>query len=368
MIHKSLINKKIYSTSLALSLVFVLMLCLCFTLTACSPLSDPEEEKGELKPIIKTNFIMGSLVKITIFDEVVDDHLFTQVFDRIQEIEDKMTINKNSDRGEIIKLNNHAGKDFVELSSETFYILEKGKHYGEITQGKFDITIGPIVKLWNIDTEKVGLPNPKDIQQKLPLVDFNKLELDQTKLKAKLLDPGMMVDLGAIAKGYAADEAARILIDAGVKHAIINLGGNILTVGKKPDGSFFRLGLQDPDKSRNENMAVVKLNNQSLVSSGTYEKFFIVNGEKYHHLIDPDTGYPTKNGLISVSIITEKSIDADALSTSIFLLGLEQGMNLVEKLNGVEAIFVTDDKKVYPSSGINEDNFELTNESYQLQE
>ena len=334
-------------------------------ISACSPLSIRESK--EIKPVTKTNFIMGSLVKITVYDEDIDESVFNRVFNRIQEIENKMTINKVTPQGEIIRLNNSAGHDFVELSGETFFILEKGKYYGEITQGKFDITIGPIVKLWNIDTENAAIPDGEEIIQKLPLVDYRKLELDQEQKKAKLSEEGMMVDLGAIAKGYAADEAAKILIDAGIKHAIINLGGNILTIGSKPDGSLFRLGLQDPFQERNINMAVVRLNNQSLVSSGTYEKFFEANGKKYHHIIDPKTGYPVENELVSVSIITEKSIDADALSTSVFLLGLEKGMDFVEKLPNTEAVFVTSAKKVFVSSGINKDIFELVNEDYQLE-
>lgn len=360
MIFRILKDKKAYLLS------FIFVLSLSFIFASCASPAQDEQGKKEIKPVTKTNFLMGALVKITVYDEVKDDSVFNRAFDRIREIEDKMTINKESAKGEIINLNNFAGKDDVTLSRETFKLLEKGKYYGEISKGKFDITIGPLVKLWNIDTENAAVPDLGIIKKKLPLVDFNKLELDENKMQARLLNKGMMVDLGAIAKGYAADEAARILREAGINSAIVNLGGNILTVGKKPDGSLFRLGLQDPDKPRNENMAVVKLANQSLVSSGTYEKYFEANGKRYHHIIDPETGYPAENGLVSVSIITEKSIDADALSTSIFLLGLEEGMSLTEELNDVEAIFVTNDKKVYLTSGISQDNFSLINEDYQL--
>jgi thiamine biosynthesis lipoprotein len=337
---------------------------LVFILTACFSPKD-NRAANEIKPITKTNFLMGTLVKITVYGDV-DDTVFSKSFERIREIEDRMTINKDTDKSEIIKLNNSSGKDFVELSTDTGFVLTKGKYYSEISHGKFDITIGPIVKLWNIDTENAKIPDQEAIKEKLPLVDFTNLELDRSGKKANLKNEGMMVDLGAIAKGYAADEVAKILKKAGVKHAIINLGGNILTVGKRPDDSDWRLGLQDPYQPRNEYMAIVKLNNQSLVSSGTYEKYFEINGKRYHHIIDPQTGYPAENGLISVSIITSNSIDADALSTCIFLLGLEQGMNLVETLTDVEAIFVTNDKKVYVSSGINQDNFELINMNYQL--
>jgi len=355
---------------LSIILLITLILSLIFLFTACSSSPNKNSTSQEIKPVIKTNFLMGTLVKITIFDEDYDknpdDNIFNLAFNRIQEIENKMTINKDNS-GEINKLNKYSGIDFIQLSPETYYVLEKGKYYSELSQGKFDITIGPIVKLWNIDTENETLPAQENINKILPLVDYTKLTLDPETKKAKLLTKDMMVDLGAIAKGYAADEAAKVLTDAGVKHAIINLGGNILTVGTKPDGSHWRLGLQDPYKPRNENMGVVKLNNQSLVSSGTYEKYFDVDGKRYHHILDPQTGYPAENELVSVSIITEKSIDADALSTSIFLLGLDDGKKKVEDLDGVEAIFITHDKKVYVTSGINKDNFELINEEYKLQ-
>lgn len=354
--------------------IILQFICLLFILTfngifaACTISPAPTEEKkiSETDPIIKTNVIMGSLIKITVYDQNPPDDMFVQAFNRIQEIENKMTINKESDLGEINNLNNNAGKDYVKLSDDTFFVLEKGKEYGEISQGKFDITIGPIVKLWNIDTVNATIPPRETIDEKISLVNYENLILDKAKKEGKLLKNGMVVDLGAIAKGYAADEAGKVLTKFGIKHAIINVGGNILTIGTKPDGELFRLGLQDPDQPRNKNMAVVKLNNESLVSSGTYEKFFISDGKKYHHIIDPQTGYPMNNELVSVSIITEKSIDADALSTSVFLLGLVGGMDLVEKLTGVEGIFITKDHQVYLSSGIEKNNFELVNGSYQL--
>jgi thiamine biosynthesis lipoprotein len=361
------VKQRLKQKNIALG-IFLILLIIISAITACSVTRQEEGKTQEGKPVTKTNFLMGTLAKVTIYDQIDDKTVFTRIFDRIREIEDRMTINKDTDKSEIIKLNNAAGNDYVELSPDTFFVLQKGKYYGGISQGKFDITIGPIVKLWNIDTEKAAVPSQDLISEKLPLIDYHRLELEEGTRKAKLATEGMMVDLGAIAKGYAADEAARILIEAGIKHAIVNLGGNILTVGNKPDGTLFRIGLQDPYRPRNENMAVVQLQNQSLVSSGTYEKFFEADGKRYHHIIDPKTGYPAENGLVSVSIITTNSIDADALSTSIFLLGLEEGMNLVEELEDVEAIFVTNDKKVYLSSGIDRDNFTLINEDYQLQD
>lgn len=321
----------------------------------------------EIEPISETAFLMGTMAKITIYDEVEDKQIFQRVFDRISEIEDKMTINEETGSSEVIQLNDYAGNSYAKLSPDTFYVLEKGKYFSELSKGKFDITIGPLVKLWNIGTENAAVPEVIEIEEKLSLINHENLLLDKDNSRAKLSAPGMIVDLGGIAKGYAADEAAKILKEAGIEHAIINLGGNILTLNTKPDGTFYRLGLQDPTEPRGDYMGIVLLNNQALVSSGTYERFFEVEGKRYHHILNPQTGYPEDNSIMSISIITKQSIDADGLSTTIFLLGLEEGMKMIESLPSTEAIFITSDKKVFSSSGINEDNFEIKKDEYQLQ-
>lgn len=326
------------------------------------------KNQNEIKSVSETAFLMGTMAKITIYDELEDKKVFQKVFDRISEIEDRMTINEDNERSEIIQLNNSAGHAYTKLSSDTFFVLEKGKYYSELSNSKFDITIGPLVKLWNIGTEEAGVPEESDIKDTLSLINHQNLLLDKENLSAKLNNPSMIVDLGGIAKGYAADEAAKILRQAGIQHAIINLGGNILTLNTKPDGSYYRLGLQDPLQPRGDYMGIVMLNNQALVSSGTYERYFELDGKRYHHILNPQTGYPEENSIMSVSIITKDSIDADALSTTIFLLGLEEGMQMIETLPSTEAIFITSDKKVYTSSGINENNFKISKDEYQLQQ
>ena len=327
-----------------------------------------ETKVKEIEPVAETTFLMGTVAKITIYDEVKDKEIFQKIFDKITDIEQRMTINEKYPDSEIIKLNNASGKEYVKLSEDTFYVLEKAKYYSGLSQGKFDITIGPVVKLWNIGSDKARVPSDEEIAAKLPLVDYNQLLLDKENMRAKLNQEGMIVDLGAIAKGYAADVAAGILKEAGIKHAIVNLGGNVVALNTKPDGSLWRLGLQDPYEPRGTSMGVVLLNDQTLVSSGTYERYFEQDGKRYHHLLDPVTGYPGDNGLVSVSIVTKQSCDADALSTGAFLLGLEEGLKLIEELPDTEAIFITADKKVYVTSGINENNFEITNLAYQLQD
>ncbi|MEL1134774.1 FAD:protein FMN transferase [Desulfitobacterium sp. THU1] len=335
-----------------------------FSLVGCS---DTETKVKEIEPVAETTFLMGTVAKITIYDEIKDKEVFQRIFDRITDIERRMTINNEYPESEIIRLNDAAGKDFIKLSSDTFFVLEKAKYFSELSQGKFDITVGPIVKLWNIGFPDARVPGKDEITKALPLVDHHELILDKENLTAKLNQPGMKLDLGAIAKGYAADEAVKILKEAGIEHAIVNLGGNVIVINKKLDGSLWRLGLQDPYEPRGDSMGVVLLNDQTLVSSGTYERYLEENGKIYHHLLDPDTGYPGDNGLISVSIITKESVNADGLSTGTFLLGLDKGMKLIEELPDTEAVFITTDKKVYVTSGVNESNFEITDPTYILQ-
>jgi len=336
---------------------------LAFTLLFVS--CQGETTKAAAEPISKTNYLLGTVVEVTIYDKP-DEKIIDKVFARIAEIENEMTIN-NAETSEIIALNNASGKNEVVLTPDTFYVVEKGKQYSESSKGLFDITVGPVVKSWNIGTEYAAIPDKDKLAEAVKLVDYTKLSLNKEKHSAYLEVPGMMVDLGAIAKGYAADESARILKENGVKHAIINLGGNVMTVGGNMKGSPWRIAIQDPFSPRGEFIGVVTVKDKTVVTSGTYERYFEVNGKKYHHILNPFTGYPVENNLYSVSIITDKSIDGDGLSTTCLLYGLEDGMKYIESLDNVEAIFITSDKKVYTSSGL-KDIFKITDSEFKLME
>jgi len=316
-----------------------------------------------VEPVSKTNFLLGTVVEISVYDKK-DEAIIDKAFERISEIERKMTVN-NAKTSEIIALNEASGKNEVKLSPDTFYVVEKGKQYSELSEGKFDITIGSVVKLWNIGTKYAAVPEKGVLAEAVKLVDYKKLSLNKENLTAKLEIAGMKVDLGAIAKGYAADEAARVLKENGVLNAIINLGGNVMTIGGNPNGNPWKIGIQDPFNPRGDFLGVVHIKDNTVVTSGTYERYFEENGKKYHHILDPATGYPTENNLYSVSIITDKSIDGDGLSTTSLLLGLEEGMKLIESLENVEAIFITSDKRIFVSSGLEKD-FEITKSEFKL--
>jgi thiamine biosynthesis lipoprotein len=174
---------------------------------------------------------------------------------------------------------------------------------------------------------------------------------------------GMALDLGAIAKGYAADEAAELIRKANIKRAIIDLGGNILIYGKKEDKSLWSIGIQSPSGIRGSYIGVLRTQEKTVVTSGIYERFFESDGVRYHHILSPVDGYPARQGLLSVSIVAEKSIDADALSTSVFVLGYEKGKALIDSLNGAEAIFIFEDNSIRLSRGL---NFTLTDNAYRI--
>lgn len=307
----------------------------------------------------KDDFMMGTIITQKVYGKNAETAAI-EVGKRLKEIESLMTI--NTPGGEINLLNENSGKSEVVLSRETIKILDTAKKYAELSNGAFDITVGPLVKAWRIFSDNPIVPSVEQIDRLLKLVDYRKLALDKQTSKAKLAISGQVVDLGGIAKGYAGDEAIAIYKKHGIKSAFVNLGGNVVVLGRKPDGEPWRIGIQNPRAENGSYIGVLEVENKAVVSSGDYERFFEKNGKRYHHIIDPKTGYPADSGLISTTIVAEVSMDADALSTAVFVLGLEEGMALVEKLEGVEAIFITKDKEIYTTKGL-KGLFKITEES-----
>jgi len=324
--------------------------------SACAP-----RAQGEIS---RTDYVLGTVCSVRLI-EGGSTKTNDEIFERLRQIEDRMSANK--DGTEIATVNAAAGGAPVKVSADTFYVISKALDYAKLTQGGFDPTVGPLVKLWNIGSEGAKVPPKEAIAAAVKLIDYRKVELDHKNLTVRLKSPGMRLDLGAIAKGYSADEVASICERHRVKAAVVDLGGNVLVYGAKKDGSPWRVGVQDPKSDRGEYLGLVTGKNMTVVTSGIYERFFIENGVRYHHILDTKTGYPATNSLVSVSIVAERSIDADGLSTSVFALGLENGMKLVKSLPGVNAIFVDDKNRVFLSPGANK-IFSLTNKDYTLSE
>ena len=249
---------------------------------------------------------------------------------------------------EVSKINNSGGQP-VTVSDETAELIRLGLEYGDISDGDFDITIASASELWDFtDNEEKTLPDPGELTEAVTHIDYHNVRVDGNTVT--LSDPDTKIDLGGIAKGYIADQLKKYLEEEGVEHALINLGGNMLAVGSKYDGSPFRIGLQKPFEPDGTPIAVLEVNDQSVVTSGNYERYFEKDGTIYHHILDPDTGYPIQNDLYQVSIISDRSVDGDALSTTCYALGLEKGMELIRSLDGVEAVFVTSDYELHTTT------------------
>lgn len=229
-------------------------------------------------------------------------------------------------------------------------ILRKGLEYSKVSKGGFDITIEPVTSLWNFKAEEPEVPAKEAVENALSHVDYRKVSLREGKLG--FLMPGMGIDLGGIAKGFIADELKQYLEEHGVKGGIINLGGNVLCIGEKEGEEPFLVGVQQPFAQRNQTVAVVAVKDISVVSSGIYERYFETEkGKLYHHIINPETGYSYKNDLLGVTILSEKSVDGDGLSTTCFALGREKGTEYINSLDGVYAMFITKDEKLWYSDG-----------------
>ena len=213
----------------------------------------------------------------------------------------------------------------------------------------------PVQSLWGIGSETPKVPDDEEIIETLTLVDYKKVLIDEDESTVFLKEKGMMMDLGGIAKGYAGDEAMRILKEHNIEHAMINLGGDIITIGGKEDGSSWRIGIQNPRLEESEHdqrfVAVFDITDGAIVTSGDYERYIsdIYNekGIRYHHIFDAKTGYPAKKGIISVSIKGTSAIDSDALATSVFVLGVDEGLRLINSLDDVETMIITEDKALH---------------------
>ena len=314
------------------------------------------------QPISQTEIFMGTPISITLYDGG-NQKILDKVFEKIVEIEDLVSINKENT--EITKLNESAGVEKVKLSNLSYDILNKGIEYSKLSNGSYDITIGPLVKLWSIGLEGAKVPSKDEINETIGYIDYNNVKINDSTKEAFLTKEGMEVDLGSIAKGYAADQIVKYLKSKDVESAIINLGGNVFILGEKEKNTPFKVGIQDPTSKDGSSIGNIAVSNKSVVTSGIYERYLEKDGIIYHHMIDPSTGYPFENNLSSVTIISSSSIVGDGLSTTTFGLGLQKGMKLIESLDNTDAIFITKDKKVYTTSNL-KDKLNLKNESFKL--
>jgi thiamine biosynthesis lipoprotein len=320
----------------------------------------PEPAQAEL--------VMGTVCGINLYEGGRRD-VYAAVFSRLREIDRAMSANAAEGVGEseLGRINRNAGIGPVPVSGELIAVLERALFYAELSGGAFDPTVGPLVKLWDIGSETPRVPGDGERETALALINWRDVIINRDEGTVFLRRPGMALDLGAIAKGYAADEAARLIKEAGLKRGIIDLGGNILALGSRQGDQPWRIGVQAPDQNRGGYLGVLQVRDKSVVTSGVYERFFEAGDRRYHHILSTSDGYPVENGLLSVTIAADRSIDADGLSTTVFALGYEKGRALVESIPGADAIFVFADKRVRGTAGALE-IFSLDSDAYRLDE
>lgn len=307
------------------------------------------------KTSIATFSAMGTVNRILV-DEGGKEYAVQKAVDRVAEIERRMSaFLPDSD---VSLLRKHAGNGWQRVHFDTCHLLRKGAEFGALSQGAFDITVRPLTELWGIGQGKNDIPTESKIEEARRLVNYRDVHVDPNSSRAALEHPGQALDLGGIAKGYAADEVKRILQENHIQSALINLGGNVVALGSKADGSPWRVGIQNPLAPTGRILGSLDVTDQTVVTSGCNERFFLKDGVRYHHLLDPRTGWPAHNSLLSVTVVCPSSLDADALTTALFVLGLPKGMKLLKRMQA-QAIFCTNDQKVTATRGL-KNNFQFS--------
>ena len=229
----------------------------------------------------------------------------------------------------------------VEVSPESYAVIKESVRWSVKTDGAFDITVGPLLKLWGFTMKEGRIPDEEEIAEILPSVGYGKIALGEEGITIGLKAEGMAVDLGGVAKGYIVDRAVEVLKREGIASARVDAGGDLYLLGSPPMKRFWRIGIQHP--RREDILAILKVKDGAVVTSGDYRNFFTIGGKRYCHIIDPRSGYPPE-GVLSVTVLAERTADADALATAIFVLGAERGIELAEGLQGFEALIVSEEK------------------------
>ena len=317
---------------------------------------------ADVEKYTNADFAMDTVVSETLYTSGAD--INTQIGEKLREMETTL-LSWTEENSQISQLNNADGKT-MEVSDDLAADLEKIRQLSQDSNGAFDPTLGKIIRLWDIAGENPHVPDQSEIDTLLPEVGYEKIQVDGNNVT--LLD-GCTLDLGAVGKGMGCDQIMDYLqTQPDVFGMILNLGGSsVMTYGEKPDGSSWKVALTDPRDTEGDYLGAITLDaNQFLSTSGDYEKYFIEDGIRYHHILDPKTGYPVWNGLTSVTIVCDQGYLADGLSTACFVLGMDAAKPLLEKYDA-EAVFVDEDKNVYVTSGLM-DKFELMKDGYTVNE
>lgn len=294
-------------------------------------------------------FTLGTQNHIAAYGERSKEAIHAAV-KRVYEINSSMSA--YLEESEISRITANAGSKSVKVSKDVFSVLETASKFAKLSNGAFDVTISPLAKLWKKSEQQGILPSKEEIDAARQFVNHNDLVLNRLWHTARLKKKGQSIDLGGIAKGYAADEVKRILLEYGIFKALINLGGNIITIGK------WCIGIQNPLMDRGFYVITIDIEDKTVVTSAVNEQFFIKDSRRYHHIINPLTYYPADSGLLSVTVISDHSQLADVLSTTAFVLGMEKGLEIIKK-EGCDAVFITENGEIFSTLKVNTQSGQL---------
>lgn len=336
-------------TKLRRRLYNIFLPAVVFFLCLCPSFQNASFARGANKTFKKTMAVMGTELEliVSVGDDDLAEKAFGAVFDEMTRLESMMSEWKEDSA--LSKVNRNAGVEPVKVPEELFKLISSAQTVSEITNGAFDATWAAMAGLWDFRPGHEAVPADEEIKKRLPLVDYREVELDPKARTVFLRKKGMVMGLGAIAKGYAVDKGMQAIARMGINDAIIRAGGDMRVQGVE-NGKPWGIGIRHPRK-KGRHIARLPLTDISISTSGDYERFFIKDGTIYHHIMNPKTGYPSR-GVQSVTILAPDTTTSDALSTGVFVMGLVEGMKLVERLKGVQAIIVDDNGGVHFSSGI----------------
>ena len=316
------------------------MITLVCMLTGCRFSVAPDKASDNSSS--RTVFAMDTVMELTAYGENAEEALVQseQEINRLDGL-----LRRGDEKSEVYKLNQTQGGT---LSEDTKTLIATALNISQETDGAFDITVAPVMDLWGFYTKEFRVPTETELSVALDTVDYRRIHLDGGTVS---LEDGTAIDLGGIAKGYLSDQIMEIYRNAGVTSGIVSLGGNVQTLGSKPDGTPWRVGIEDPDDT-DDLIGVLSVTDKAVITSGSYQRFFEENGITYHHIIDPKTGCPAKSGLKSVTVVADRGILADGLSTALFVMGLEAGGEFWRTHDDFEAVFITDTNRIYITQGL----------------
>ena len=327
-------------------------LCLALCLSACSKTSSSElsPAKPDVVPEVvnRSHKVLGSQITLTLVKGQTQqlEPLLAQVFGEFDRLENLLSVWRPG--SDVVKINEASGQTAVRVSEETISILERAKLVSAQSKGKFDVSFGALSGLWKFDHDQDNqIPDPKILSARLELIDYESIIIDAQARTVKLAKPGMRIHLGGIGKGYAVDRAVSILRNNKVENFMMQAGGDLYVAGTRGPRAW-RVGVRNPRGVPSDYFAATEVTDATFSTSGDYERYFIKDGIRYHHIIDPDTGQPARS-CRSVTVMAKDAITADTLSTAIFLLGVKEGLKLVEDTPGTGVLIVDADNKVHVS-------------------